>query len=123
MEAIDKAGGETIFEFGQSEENYPLHRILPLANIASARNTENISELLDAMKDTNPIVRYWGVLGLRVLGFEAKTTLSDLEKALDDPDFSTRITAALAYGKLGGQHVPYVKRRECIKGQPMWFRH
>lgn len=103
MEAIDKAGGETIFGFGQSEENYPLHRILPLANLAAARNTENISELLDAMKDTNPIVRYWGVLGLRILGFEARTALADLESALDDPDFSTRITAILAYGKLGGQ--------------------
>lgn len=36
MEAIDKAGGETIFEFGQSGDNYPLHRILPLANMVAA---------------------------------------------------------------------------------------
>ncbi len=83
MEAIDKAGGETIFEFGQSEEKYPLHSILPLANMVAVKNPKYINELLTAIKDANPIIRYWGALGLRVLGFEASlNALCRLNKSM-----------------------------------------
>ena len=100
-EQIDRAGGETIHEWGQSDGNYPLAEILPLANRASARDAQNIPVLVEALGNPNPIVRAWGALGLRVLGPEARPAEEELRRAMEDPDDSTRLTAIVAYGRLG----------------------
>jgi hypothetical protein len=47
---------------------YLLAQILPLANLASAQNPANIPVLTAALEDLNPVIRYWGALGLRALG-------------------------------------------------------
>lgn len=100
-EAIDLAGKSTIYDFAQSPENYPLPEILKLANLAAARNPANLPTFSTGLTHPNSILRYWAALGLRVLGSEAKPAAASLEKAMADPDPSTRITAMVAYGHLG----------------------
>jgi hypothetical protein len=66
MEAIDTDGRETLYSFGQSEANYPLERILDLAIKASNRDPANQPAFIEALQDKNPIIRYWGMVGLRM---------------------------------------------------------
>ncbi len=101
IEAIDHANKETAFEFGQSADNYPLPEILKLANLASSQQPQNISALTTALTDKNSVIRYWAALGLRALGSAAKPAEAAIEKSMTDPDPSTRITAMIAFGKLG----------------------
>jgi len=101
MEAIDASGGETIYSFGQSEANYPLARIFDLATLASARDPANRPAFVKALQDKNPIIRYWGMLGLR-MPWVAQGGMDGLvEKALVDPAPSVRVQAAIYLGRSG----------------------
>lgn len=101
VESVDQSNKSTVHEYGRSKENYPLPDVLKLANLASSKNPANLQILSDSLTNNNPIMRYWAALGLRVLGSAAKPAETALEKSMDDPDPSTRITAMVAYGNLG----------------------
>lgn len=101
MAAIDRDESTTIHAFAQSNERYPLQTILKAANRAGLQDKTNIHLLRKYVKHRNPIVRYWGILGFRVLGEAAAPALSDIEAAVKDEDASVRITAAVTLGNLG----------------------
>lgn len=103
LQVIDQSGQTTIYEFGQSSSNYPLDQILDAAWLASTADPENLPELVRLLEDANESVRYWGALGLRVLGDQSAAAAYALEKALSDPSASFRITAAIALGRIGQQ--------------------
>ncbi|HKK17032.1 MAG TPA: sulfatase-like hydrolase/transferase, partial [Opitutales bacterium] len=101
MEAINVLKTQTVYSYGQNEENYPLPRILDLAILASEGNPANQSELVRAFGDGNPIIRYWALVGLRVLGARAQDVDQLLEEALADPAPSVRIQAAICLARQG----------------------
>lgn len=92
---------ESLFEWGQSDENYPLKEIIQLANLASSQNSEYIKVFKKYLEHKNPILRYWSALGLRALKEKTIEIKPILQKALEDSNPSVRITAACALGKLG----------------------
>ena len=105
MAAVDqKKSGTTIYEFAQNKNNYPLKDILKLANIAHLRNSNNIKTFQKAIKNSNETIRYWGTLGLRMLGKKAAPATKEVEAALTDPAPSVRITAAITLGNLGDKN-------------------
>ena len=53
----------TIYEYAQSDD-YEIERILPIAKLAAQGNIEDKKDFLTFIKDSNPIVRYWGAYGL-----------------------------------------------------------
>ncbi|MGB0744815.1 MAG: sulfatase-like hydrolase/transferase [Opitutales bacterium] len=101
MESIDVSGEETIYEFGQSAANYPLEQVLELAIQASDADPGDQSVFVKSLSDDNPIIRYWGIVGLRILGEKAVGIDAALEKALGDSDPSVRIQAAICIGRAG----------------------
>jgi len=101
LAAIDQNQSTTIYDFCQSTEQYNLDEILKIANIAQQKNVAMIPKLVKNLKDNNPVIRYWSILGLRILGQEAKPALKEIEMALEDSEPSVRITAMIALGNLG----------------------
>ncbi len=94
------AGPRTIYEYARSDE-YPLERIVDLAAVATSRKAAAVSELVAALADPHPVVRYWGAAGCLVLQEAAMPAKARLLAALDDDWADVRIAAAEALGYLG----------------------
>jgi len=101
MEVIDASDKETIFSYGQCDESYPLPRILDLAIKASDRGPAHQLAFAQALEDHNPIIRYWGSVGLRGLAAYDERAHVMIAKALTDSEPSVRIQAAIALGRSG----------------------
>ena len=101
MAAIDQDSSTTIYDFCQSTEHYHLDKIFTVANKAQKKDPKMIPDLVQNLKDNDPIIRYWSIIGLRVLGKEAKPALKDIEIALVDAEASVRINAMITIGNIG----------------------
>ncbi|MCK0160544.1 sulfatase-like hydrolase/transferase [Allomuricauda sp. F6463D] len=101
MAAIDQDTTTTIYDFSQSTERYHLDEIFTIANKAQKKDPKMIPDLVQNLKHNDPIIRYWSILGLRVLGKEAKQALKDIEVALEDTEASVRINAMITLGNIG----------------------
>jgi arylsulfatase A-like enzyme len=64
---------------------YPLEGLMELGALAIQRDPDNLPELVDALGDPNPIVRYWGALGCSMLGEAAAPASEVLETHATDP--------------------------------------
>lgn len=82
-----------LYDYARSG-NYNLDKILATADMASSRNTAHTAQLIKALSDPDPVVRYWSATGLTVL--KAVSGKVALQKALSDPDAAVRIAAAEA---------------------------
>jgi N-sulfoglucosamine sulfohydrolase len=101
MAEIDQDSSTTIYDFCQSKDRYHLDEIMVIANKAGQKDSDMISEFVRNLKDNNPIIRYWSILGLRALGKEANPARKDIELALEDTEASVRINAMIALGNIG----------------------
>jgi len=103
MNDIDRQTEQTLYEFGQSDENYPLEEILDLAIACSDTSPQNLDRFRQALGDDNPILRYWGAVGLRALGgSHAQPARLELERAAKDAETSVRIPALVALARVVG---------------------
>lgn len=85
------ARGETIYEFSHSDR-YPLQTLLPLALKATSRNgAENFAATLTA---TDPLIRYWSVVGLQLSPTDPAEVLSLVQPLLQDTAGDVRVVAA-----------------------------
>jgi len=98
---LDRDSGTTIYDFCQDLNRYPLEEILPFAGTAGLQDASNLATMVSGLNQENPVIRYWAVLGLRLLGDRAAPAEEELRGALKDPAEEVRITAALALGNLG----------------------
>ena len=101
MEDIDRDIGTSLYDFCQSADNYHLEEIMKIAAIAAEKDPGNISQLVKQLDNNDPVMRYWAIQGLRILGKEAKPANKDIEEALEDDEASVRINAMMALGNLG----------------------
>lgn len=103
MESIDDSKEQMIYAYGQSRKNYPLPSVLNLAILASNGDPANQRIFTEALQSENPTIRYWGIVGLRILGADAQGIDALIEEALADPEPSVRIQAAIYLGREGEQ--------------------
>ncbi len=94
------AGEKTIYEYAQSGA-YPIQRIVDLADKATSRDAAVLPDLMTAMDDQHPIIRYWGAMGCLVLQAKAESAKAKLTRLLDDDWADVRVAAAEALGYLG----------------------
>ena len=85
-ERIVKEKNTTVYAFVRNPELYPLAEYLDYADLALAREKENLKTLTQGLKDKDPVLRYWSVVGLLLLEKDAKPAISALKNALDDQD-------------------------------------
>jgi arylsulfatase A-like enzyme len=94
------AGDKTIYDYAQSEA-YPIERIIDLADQATSRDPKALPDLLAALDDEHPVIRYWGATGCVVLKQQAAPAKEKLLARLKDDFADVRISASEALGYLG----------------------
>lgn len=81
---------------------YPLRRLMVLGQAAARRDPRKIGLLRAALADRNDVVRYWGAMGLLMLGKTARPAAGQLTTLMrKDPSAQVRIVAAEALAHLG----------------------
>ncbi|AEG50927.1 sulfatase [Sphingobium chlorophenolicum L-1] len=76
---------------------YPLERLMTIGAAAAQRDRKNLGLFERSLTDANPIVRYWAVMGLLMLGEAAGAQKPQLLALLrNDPSVQVRIVAAQA---------------------------
>ena len=76
----------TVYAFVRDPKLYPLAQYLDYADLALARKKGNLKTLSKGLHDSDPVIRYWSVVGLLLLEKHAQPALSGLRKALNDSD-------------------------------------
>ena len=76
----------TVYAFVRDPKLYPLAQYLDYADLALARKKGNLKTLSKGLHDSDPVIRYWSVVGLLLLEKRAQPALSGLRKALKDSD-------------------------------------
>ncbi len=94
------AGKSTIADFVQSDA-FDIGKIAELAFIASEVDAKNLPRLKAATTSADPTERYWGIVGMRVLGAKAAAEADSLLPLLADRHAGIRTTAAQALFALG----------------------
>ncbi len=89
-----RSKGSTPYQFGHSKK-YPLDRVFSMAQLATMRSKDATQELSKGIKDNDPAVRYWAVMGHLIRGKkEVQKGRQQLRKALSDKSLSVQIAAA-----------------------------
>lgn len=94
----------TMYEYGRSKE-YDLKKILKTAEMASLGEVKKLNQLMQKLKDPDPVVRYWAATGCVILEEHAKPAESALKDLMNDPEVSVRIAAAEALYHLGANQI------------------
>jgi len=94
------AAGHTIYEYAQSDA-YPIERVIDAADKATSLDSGHLDDLIAAMNDPHPVLRYWGATGGLVLKHRANGAKTVLQKLTDDEVLDVRVVAAEAIAHLG----------------------
>ncbi|MFP4192257.1 MAG: sulfatase-like hydrolase/transferase [Candidatus Hydrogenedentota bacterium] len=96
--------GTTIHEMAHDPDRYPLERILATAELAASHSAEAVPQLLVALHDDDPAIRYWAVIGFLVRGERAlEMAREELPGCLEDENPSVRVAAAELLGTHGDE--------------------
>jgi len=104
------------FEYGQDLRAYPLGKIFDAAQLASAiddKSDDAIRQLVKLASDENSVIRYWGVLGLRMRGSEAvESNVELMTRLLGDSSSTVQIAAADSLARFDSEstHVLAIER-------------
>ena len=91
----------TIYEMIRDEKLYPLETYLDAADVALARDAENLDAFVAALSDEDEGLRWWGIVGVHLLEDKAASVSDALETALEDEAHEIRMMAAWTLIKLG----------------------
>jgi uncharacterized sulfatase len=90
-----RSAGTTPYDLGHDDVDYPLERILAVAELAAGTGGEDTSLLEKWLQDDDGAVRYWAATGLVIRGTEgAGKAQAALGEALEDASPYVRIAAA-----------------------------
>jgi len=96
------ANNMTIYEMVRDSKLYPLAKYLDAADLALARNKDNMETFVKWMSDQDEDMRWWAITGLHLLHNDAASAATDtLGKALKDESHEVRMMAAWKLITLG----------------------
>jgi N-sulfoglucosamine sulfohydrolase len=104
-EMITRSRGNPVYTMIRERDSYDVARCKRAAEIASS-GQGNLAELKTLMKDEDPAVRYWGVIGCLVLGKSAGSLMPEIEHLLDDGSPDVQIAAAERAARTGNIEKP-----------------
>lgn len=90
----------TAYDFRLDAGKYPLEEIYEAASLAGFRGKEVAEKQIELLSDENPVIRYWGILGLRSQNPGTLKPFSEnILKAMEDEYPPVGVLAsAIAYG-------------------------
>ncbi len=103
------------YEFRQNKAKYPIDEIYKAASLAGFRGKEITAKQGKLLSNSNKIVRYWAVLGLRSQSVEdLKMVSKEISKAMSDEYPPVAATAsAIAYEISGSQTAEAYLKKFC----------
>ncbi|MFY0653553.1 MAG: sulfatase-like hydrolase/transferase [Cyclobacteriaceae bacterium] len=79
--------------------NFPLERIMETAFLATQRSADHSGEIIARLDDSNPIVRYWALVGCIILADELDVDKDKIKTLATDEEVAVRIVASeVLYG-------------------------
>ncbi|QDU97098.1 sulfatase-like hydrolase/transferase [Lignipirellula cremea] len=105
-EMVSQAKGSSIYALVRDPKRYPLEQLMAAAEAATSRDPQQLPAIEQMLSADHPAIRYWGAIGCRVLGDEAKSLQPELRKLLEDPSPSVQIAAADALVHQGETEQP-----------------
>lgn len=100
-----KESGQTIYDLVRDRKRYNLPAYLDAADLALAKDAENLGKLRGFLKHTDAGVRYWGVVGCLLLGEKAESGTKDVLALTNDPSHTVRAMAAYHLFRIGRKEV------------------
>jgi uncharacterized sulfatase len=101
-EQHSRAGSGSIYDLAHDQQNYPLEKILAMAELASSLKPEALPELKKGLKGNDSGVRYWAALGFLMRGSPAVSEESTaLQACLHDASPTVQIVGAQALAQYG----------------------
>lgn len=92
--------GRTPYDLRQSPAEYPLTRLLRTARHVGA-GPESLDEMLEALSDEEPGIRYWATMALGTSSTKVESAEKALVSVLDDPSVAVCVEAAYGLAKMG----------------------
>jgi N-sulfoglucosamine sulfohydrolase len=118
---LEISQSQPLFEYARSG-NYPLERILEMAELTSSQNPSVLPALKKGLSDENAVIRYWAATGYTIHRREATADRKELQKLLRDPEVSVRIAAAEALYLSGEKADPVAALKEALKSTNLMAR-
>jgi len=107
-----RAGQTSPYVLGHDSKRYPLERIKQVAELAASMQPGVTGKLIEALRDSDSAVRYWGALGILMRKQDAvRQARAALRRALEDEAPSVRIVAAQALAQYG----PGEELKPCLQ--------
>ncbi len=98
------AGKSTVADYVQSNKS-DIGKIIDLAFTATGLDVRNLATFKAAIVSVDPVERYWGIVGLRLLGAKAAAESDSLLPLLKDRHSGLRTSAAEALDALGSKDI------------------
>ncbi len=112
--------GEGLLE-SRNRRVYPLRRLMALGSAAARRDPRKRQLFHQAARDPAPVVRFWGGMGLLMLGAKAGAdAIRTLETLLADPVPQVAIVAAEALTHLGDPAVSVAFLGDIVASDAPW---
>jgi N-sulfoglucosamine sulfohydrolase len=109
-EMISASQGTTVYEMVRETDYYNTMTGRQAAETASG-DPYNLQRLMQMIRDSNPIVRYWGTLGCLILGKSAMPVLPEIRELLNDPSPDVQIMAASIIARYGSPEALQILAR------------
>ncbi len=100
----DLAGKGTLADYVQSD-GFDIAKITNLAFIATESDAKNLARFKEALVSADPTERYWGIVGLRLLGEKGTAAADTLLPLLKDKHAGIRTAAGETLFKLGKKDI------------------
>lgn len=119
----ERTGKSTCYELARSPNNpFPLARIREAAVTAQGGLADK-PRMLKLLKDEDPAVRYWALIGLASLKQNAADAQDAIRAALADSSGTVRVAAAAALGQQGQFAAGLPVLMACLADKNDWVRH
>ncbi|MBF0196311.1 MAG: sulfatase-like hydrolase/transferase [Planctomycetes bacterium] len=107
LEKMAAAKSITVYDVIRRKDMYDIEKYQQIADLALQDDESHVGELSSYLDDKDVAVRYWGSVGLMMLGQRAKEVRGKLEKALSDDSHNVRLMAAWALIKIDKSQKAY----------------
>ena len=96
-----RSSGKIPFNISRDRDQYPLMKILGIADALLDKGERALPELVKGLHDPNPVIQYWALVNCLVLKTDDEQALSRINTLTRSPVAANRIAAAEHLARLG----------------------
>lgn len=107
------------------EKQHPgfFQELMDISNVAGRPRNSDMPTLLSALEHPQPSIRYWGTVGLGLLGEKINSVVVALENSLQDSSPTVRVAAARSCFRLGSNEPQaFETLRKMLQHNQEWVR-